>query len=121
MLTFDCHTPESYLDEVYTKYTSDEVTRILADVYINSRPESSWQHLFKTLHSHGEMAAAKEAKRHLQQNGEWDNVGSMSCTIVGGFQLTCVQPKTWSLSYFPCLYVIIYAMEHIKAPYPILV
>ena len=64
------HTPSSYLDEVYTKYTTDkEKTHALADVYVNSRPESSWQHLVQTLYVKGELAAAKEAKSFLQQNG----------------------------------------------------
>ena len=63
-------TLSSYLDEVYTKYTTDEdKTHALADVYVNSRPESSWQHLVRTLYEEGELAAAKEAKSFLQQNG----------------------------------------------------
>ena len=63
-------TPSSYLDEVYTKYTTDkEKTHALADVYVNSRPESSWQHLVQTLYAEGELAAAKEAKSFLQHNG----------------------------------------------------
>ena len=71
VLEWDDGTPESYLDEVYTKCTSDVVTQTLADVYIYSRPESSWQHLLRTLYRHGEMAAAKEAKTFCQQqNGE---------------------------------------------------
>ena len=60
----------SYVDEVYTKYTTDkEKTHALADVYVNSRPESSWQHLVKALYAYGELAAAKEAKPFLQHNG----------------------------------------------------
>ena len=62
-------TPSSYLDDVYSKYTADEEkTLALADVYINSRPESSWHHLLQTLYREGELAAAKEAKPFLQQN-----------------------------------------------------
>ena len=62
--------PYSYLDEVYTKCTTDEEkTHALADVYINSRPESSWQHLVQTLYDEGELASAKEAKSFVQQNG----------------------------------------------------
>ena len=65
------HIPDSYLDEVDTNYTTEkEKTNVLADVYINSRPESSWEHLVKTLYDAGELAAAKEAKTFLQQNGE---------------------------------------------------
>ena len=65
------HTPDSYLDEVDTKYTTEkEKTNVLADVYINSRPDSSWKHIVETLYKKNEVAAAKEAKSFLQQNGE---------------------------------------------------
>ena len=60
-------TPSSYLDEVYKKYTTaKEKTHALADVYINSRPESSWQHLVQTLYDENELSAAKEAKSFLR-------------------------------------------------------
>ena len=65
------HTLDSYLDEVDTNYSTEkEKTNVLADVYINSRPDSSWEHLVETLYNAGELAAAKEAKSFLQQNGE---------------------------------------------------
>ena len=73
VLEWEFHAPDSYLDEVYTKYTTEKVqTNVLADVYINSRPVSSWRHLVETLYNEGELAAAKEAKSFLQQkfNGE---------------------------------------------------
>jgi hypothetical protein len=61
-------TPSSYFDEVCKKYTTaKEKTHALADVYVNSRPESSWQHLVQTLYAESELAAAKEAKKFLQQ------------------------------------------------------
>ena len=63
--------PGSYIDEVYSKSTSDEATHTLADVYVNSRPESSWQDLLQTLYWEGEMAAAKEAKSFIPHNGGW--------------------------------------------------
>ena len=65
-------TPSFYLDEIYTKNTIDEEkTHALAYVYVNSRPESSWQHLVRILYGDSELAAAKEAKPFLQQNGRW--------------------------------------------------
>ena len=71
VLKWEFYAPNSCLDEVYTKYTTEkEQTNVLADVYINSRPDSSWHHLIKTLYEEGEVAAAKEAKPFLQQNGE---------------------------------------------------
>ena len=71
VLKWNYHTPDSYLNEVDTNYsTENEKTNVLADVYINSRTDSSWEHLVKTLHGAGELAAAKEAKSFLQQNGE---------------------------------------------------
>ena len=71
VLEWNLRTPDSYLDEVDTNYTTEkEKTNVLADVYINSRPDSSWKHLVRTLYDAGELAAAKEAKSFLQQNGE---------------------------------------------------
>ena len=65
------YVPESYLDEVESKYTTTrEKTSDLADVYVNSYPEPSWERLVKDLYCCGEMAAAKEAKSFLQKNGE---------------------------------------------------
>ena len=61
-------TPHSYLDEVYS--SDKEKTPALADVYVNIRPESSWQGLAQTLYRQGEMAAAKVAKSIFQHNGE---------------------------------------------------
>ena len=71
LLEWGDETPYFYLDGVDTNYcTKKEKTNVLADVYINSRPDSSWEHLVKTLYVAGELAAAKEAKSLLQQNGE---------------------------------------------------
>ena len=62
--------PSSYLDQVYLKYSmAEEKTHALADVYVNSRPDSSWKHLVQILYDETEMAAVKEAKPFLQQNG----------------------------------------------------
>ena len=70
ILDLDSATPSSYLDEVYSKYTiAEEKTHALADVYVNIRPDSSWQHIVKTLYTESELAAAKEAESFLQQNG----------------------------------------------------
>ena len=61
-------TPYAYLDEAYSKYASaKEKTHALADVYINSRPESLCRHLHQASYAKCEMAAAKEAKSFLQQ------------------------------------------------------
>ena len=68
VLRWQAFARNSYLDEVYTKYATDKFA--LADVYINIRPESSWQHLVKVLYCDNELIAAKEAKSFLQQNGE---------------------------------------------------
>ena len=63
-------TPSSYIDEVYSKYTmAEEKTHALADIYVNSRPDSSWQHLVQILYAESEMEAAKEAKSFFQEIG----------------------------------------------------
>ena len=77
------HTPHSYINEVYTTYTTDEEkTRALADVYINIKPESSWQDLVETLYYENELAAVKEAKSFLQQNGKWYCSTASTCMCV---------------------------------------
>ena len=73
---------DSYLDEVCLKYSiAEEKTHALADVYVNSRPDSSWQHLVQILYDESEMAAAKEAKSFLQQQigGLCDCVHTCTC------------------------------------------
>ena len=89
----------SYLDEVYLKYsTAEEKTRALADVYVNSRPRSSWQHLVQILYCESEMAAAKEAKPFLQQQ-------------IGGLRVTC---KLCTL--FICIHISICCVEYCDCP-----
>ena len=66
VLDLDGDTPYSYLDNVYSKYTTaEEKTHALADVYVNIRSDSSWQHLVLTLYAESELAAAEEAKSFL--------------------------------------------------------
>ena len=61
---------ESIVDDVYMKYaTSKERAEALADIYINIKPGSSWQHVIESLYTKGELAATKEAKSFLPQNG----------------------------------------------------
>ena len=67
VLGWGFHTPSSYLDEVFS--SDKEKTPALADVYVNSRPDSSWLRLAQTLYDKGELAAAKEARSFLQHNG----------------------------------------------------
>ena len=66
-------TPSSYIAEVYTQLNTSarEKTQALSDVYVNIRPESSWQHLVVTLYGKSELAAAKQAKSFLPVNGGW--------------------------------------------------
>ena len=53
-----------------TKYKTEEAKMsVLADVYVNSRPESSWEHLVRDFYESGELEEAKEMKSFLQQNG----------------------------------------------------
>ena len=62
---------EFIVDDVYMKYaTNRERTDVLADIYINLKPgSSSWQHVARALYDEGELAATKEAKSFLPQNG----------------------------------------------------
>ena len=73
MLRWEYNTPSSYIAEVYTQLNTSarEKTQALSDVYVNIRPESSWQHLVVTLYDESELAAAKQAKLFLPVNGGW--------------------------------------------------
>ena len=68
VLKWEYATPSSYMYEVYTQLNTSarEKTQALSDVYVNIRPESSWQHLVGTLYRQSELAAAKQAKPFLQ-------------------------------------------------------
>ena len=71
VLKWKGHTPSSYIDEVYTQYTSArEKTLALSDVYINIRPDSSWQHLVEVAYRQQELVAAKGAKTFIPNEGE---------------------------------------------------
>ena len=71
VLEWNGDTPSSYIDEVYTQYTSArEKTLALSDVYVNIRPDSSWQHVGGELYLQSELAGAKGAKSYIQTDGE---------------------------------------------------
>ena len=50
--------------------TTKEKTRACVDLYLNCSPEPTWEDITLGLYQCGELAAAKEAKSFLQQNGE---------------------------------------------------
>ena len=50
--------------------TTKEKTRACVDLYLNCSPYPSWIAITSVLYDRGELAAAKEAKSFLQQNGE---------------------------------------------------
>ena len=50
--------------------TTKEKTRACVDLYLNCHPKPSWKDITSALYQCGELAAAKEAKSFLQQNGE---------------------------------------------------
>ena len=70
VLEWESAMPSSYIGEVYTKCTTaKQKTHALVDIYVNIRPDSSWQHLVRILYDESEMQALKEVKLILQQNG----------------------------------------------------
>ena len=65
---FESHTPFSYIAEVYTQYTSArEKTLALSDVYVNIRPDSSWQNLVGALYGQSELDVVKRGKAFLRE------------------------------------------------------
>ena len=74
VLRWKWDTPDSYIDEVLSTYTTDKKkTKDLADVYVNIHPEPSWERLVKDLYRNGEVTAAKEARSFLQNKDEPTN------------------------------------------------
>ena len=58
--------------EIYSSHFSEEEKlRSCADIYTTCKPGPSWKELVGWLYDYGEMAAAKEAKAFLHQQGEW--------------------------------------------------
>ena len=94
VLWWGSRTPSSYLDEVYTKYTTDkEKTHACSDIYINCRPESSWEHLTSLLYKEDEMTAVDQARQFLPPRGKWIT-SKQHLMLVGGrhgcrFYMTC--------------------------------
>ena len=62
---------ESSVDEIYSSYSSEkEKTLACSDAYVNSRPESSWEHLTTLLYEEDEMTAVDQAKPFLPPRGK---------------------------------------------------
>ena len=64
---------EGAVEELYSSHSSEEEKlHSCADIYVTCKPDSSWEELVQKLYyDHCEMAAAKEAKAFLQQQGGW--------------------------------------------------
>ena len=63
---------EDAVGEIYSSHSSEEEKLCsCADTYTTCKPDSSWEDLVQRLYYYDEMAAAKEAKTFLQQNGAW--------------------------------------------------
>ena len=74
----------SSVDEIYSSHSSEkEKTRACSDIYINSRPESSWEHLTSLLYSEDEMTAVDQARPFLPPRGKW-TTSKQHLMFVGG-------------------------------------
>ena len=63
----------SNIDKIYSVSSPSapiEKTRACSDVYVNCRPESSWEHLASQLYRAGEMAAVDHARSFLPPRGK---------------------------------------------------
>ena len=106
VLEWDYVPPFSDIDEVYLKYSttvSEDKIGALADVYINIRPDSSWQHLVVILYAESQLAAAEEAESFFQQNGVFnplcmreDYVSHSVCVYI------CVSVTMLTATYLVC-------------------
>ena len=60
------------VEEIYSSHFSEEEKlHSCADIYATCKPGPSWEELVWRLYDYGEMAAAKEAKSFLHQQGGW--------------------------------------------------
>ena len=61
---------ERAVKDIYSSHSSEEEKiHYCADTYVTCAPHSSWEELVRLLYLSAEMAAAKEAKAFLQQEG----------------------------------------------------
>ena len=74
------------LEEIYSSHSSEkEKTHACSDVYVNCRPESSWEHLTSRLYEKDELTAMDQARPFLPPRGKFklligDNP-SLHCTL----------------------------------------
>ena len=62
---------EIYVDEIYSSHSSEEEkTHACSDMYVNCRPESSWEHLTSLLYKEDEMTAVDKARPFLPPRGQ---------------------------------------------------
>ena len=58
------------VDEIYSSHFSEkEKTHACSDVYVNCRPESSWEHLTSVLYGEDEITAVDQARPFLPPRG----------------------------------------------------
>ena len=85
---------ESSVYDICSSYSSEkEKTRACSDIYINSCPESSWEHLTSLLYKKDEMTAVDQARPFLPPRGKWIT-SKQHLMLVGGrygcrFYMTC--------------------------------
>ena len=61
------------LIEIYSSHSSEkEKTHACSDVYVNCRPESSWEHLTSLLYEEDEMTAVDQARPFLPPRGKFE-------------------------------------------------
>ena len=74
----------SHVDEIYSSHSSKkEKTRACSDIYINSCPKSSWEHLTSLLYKEDKMTAVDQARPFLPPRGKWIT-NKQHLMLVGG-------------------------------------
>ena len=65
-------TDPEILEEIYSSHSSEkEKTHACSDVYVNCRPESSWEHLTSLLYEKDELTAVDQARPFLPPRGKF--------------------------------------------------
>ena len=62
----------SALKDIKSKYSTEkELVNTCADIYVNCRPDSSWERVAHGLYREGETAAVEEVRSYLNPRGRF--------------------------------------------------
>ena len=69
--------------------TALELEAAAVDIYVNCNPQSSWEHLARSLYRHHQVAAVEEVRSHLPPRGK-SGCGVYVATVLGLIMCACI-------------------------------